>query len=79
MAMTRRAIQAVAATGVTSITGRAAAQAGTWKISHHISQSTAQWIVALPLSNWVLLVIVLGFFLPPVSIILMTRRYSWRR
>ena len=44
----------------------------------HISQSTAQWIVALQLSKWVLLaailllVIVLGFFLPPVSIILMT-------
>ena len=44
----------------------------------HISQSTAQWIVALHLSRWVLLavillfVVVLGFFLPPVSIILMT-------
>jgi tripartite ATP-independent transporter DctM subunit len=44
----------------------------------HISQSTAQWIVALALSRWVLLaaillfVVVLGFFLPPVSIILMT-------
>lgn len=44
----------------------------------HISQSAAQWIVALQLSKWVLLsvilvlVIVLGFFLPPVSIILMT-------
>jgi tripartite ATP-independent transporter DctM subunit len=44
----------------------------------HISQSTAQWIVSLGLSRWVLLavillmVIVLGFFLPPVSIILMT-------
>src|SRR5262249_28371486 len=44
----------------------------------HISQSTAQWIVSLELSRWVLLtaillmVIVLGFFLPPVSIILMT-------
>ena len=44
----------------------------------HISQSAAQWIVALHLSKWVLLaaillmVIVLGFFLPPVSIILMT-------
>jgi tripartite ATP-independent transporter DctM subunit len=44
----------------------------------HISQSAAQWIVALQLSRWVLLaaillmVIVLGFFLPPVSIILMT-------
>jgi C4-dicarboxylate transporter, DctM subunit len=44
----------------------------------HISQSTAEWIVALNLSRWVLLtailvmVVVLGFFLPPVSIILMT-------
>jgi tripartite ATP-independent transporter DctM subunit len=44
----------------------------------HISQSTAQWIVDMQLSRWVLLaailfmVIVLGFFLPPVSIILMT-------
>jgi C4-dicarboxylate transporter DctM subunit len=44
----------------------------------HISQSTAEWIVSLTLSRWVLLtaillmVVVLGFFLPPVSIILMT-------
>jgi len=44
----------------------------------HISQSTAQWIVDEQLSRWVLLtaillmVVVLGFFLPPVSIILMT-------
>jgi C4-dicarboxylate transporter DctM subunit len=44
----------------------------------HISQSLAQWIVALQLSKWLLLaailalVVVLGFFLPPVSIILMT-------
>ena len=44
----------------------------------HISQSAAQWIVAMHLSKWLLLaavltmVIVLGFFLPPVSIILMT-------
>jgi len=44
----------------------------------HISQSAAEWIVAMQLSKWVLLaailifVIVLGFFLPPVSIILMT-------
>jgi C4-dicarboxylate transporter, DctM subunit len=44
----------------------------------HISQSTAQWIVSLQLSRWILLavlllfVVVLGFFLPPVSIILMT-------
>jgi TRAP-type C4-dicarboxylate transport system permease large subunit len=44
----------------------------------HISQSAAEWIVAMQLSRWVLLtaillfVVVLGFFLPPVSIILMT-------
>ena len=44
----------------------------------HISQSAAEWIVAMHLSKWALLatillfVIVLGFFLPPVSIILMT-------
>jgi tripartite ATP-independent transporter DctM subunit len=44
----------------------------------HISQSSAQWIVEAQLSRWVLLaaillmVVVLGFFLPPVSIILMT-------
>ena len=44
----------------------------------HISQSAAQWVVALHLSKWLLLavillmVIVFGFFLPPVSIILMT-------
>jgi C4-dicarboxylate transporter, DctM subunit len=44
----------------------------------HISQSAAEWIVSLHLSRWVLLatilvlVVVLGFFLPPVSIILMT-------
>jgi tripartite ATP-independent transporter DctM subunit len=44
----------------------------------HISQSTAEWIVDLHLSRWVLLtvillfVVVLGFFLPPVSIIVMT-------
>ncbi|MBV8031027.1 MAG: TRAP transporter large permease [Betaproteobacteria bacterium] len=44
----------------------------------HISQSAAEWIVSLHLSKWVLfaavvaLVVVLGFFLPPVSIILMT-------
>ncbi len=44
----------------------------------HISQSAAEWVVALHLSKWLLLtmillmVIVLGFFLPPVSIILMT-------
>ncbi|WP_029004686.1 TRAP transporter large permease [Azorhizobium doebereinerae] len=44
----------------------------------HISQGAAQAIVALQLSKWLLLatilllVVVLGFFLPPVSIILMT-------
>jgi len=46
--------------------------------SLHISQSAAQWVVDLHLSKWVLLsvillmVVVFGFFLPPVSIILMT-------
>jgi TRAP-type C4-dicarboxylate transport system permease large subunit len=44
----------------------------------HISQSAAAWIVSMHFSRWVLLasilvlVVVLGFFLPPVSIILMT-------
>ncbi|MCC0003986.1 MAG: TRAP transporter large permease [Methylobacteriaceae bacterium] len=44
----------------------------------HISQSAAESIVAMQPSKWVLLtailglVVVLGFFLPPVSIILMT-------
>ena len=44
----------------------------------HISQSVAQAIVDMQLSRWALLaailsmVVVLGFFLPPVSIILMT-------
>ncbi|RJF88698.1 TRAP transporter large permease [Oleomonas cavernae] len=44
----------------------------------HISQSAAQGIVAMELPRWGLLavilvfVVVLGFFLPPVSIILMT-------
>ncbi|HEX8612392.1 MAG TPA: TRAP transporter large permease [Telluria sp.] len=44
----------------------------------HISQSAAQWVVDMHLSRWVLLsvillmVVVFGFFLPPVSIILMT-------
>ncbi len=43
-----------------------------------ISQQAAAWIVSLGLSKWLLLsailgfVVVLGFFLPPVSIILMT-------
>ncbi len=43
-----------------------------------ISQQAAEWIVSLALSKWLLLsailvfVVVLGFFLPPVSIILMT-------
>ena len=44
----------------------------------HISQSAAGWIVGLQLGKWWLLaailflVVILGFFLPPVSIILMT-------
>ena len=44
----------------------------------HISQSAANWVVGMHLSKWLLLavillmVIVFGFFLPPVSIILMT-------
>ena len=44
----------------------------------HDSESAAQWVVDLHLSKWLLLavilgmVIVLGFFLPPVSIILIT-------
>jgi C4-dicarboxylate transporter, DctM subunit len=44
----------------------------------HLSQSAAEWIVALHLARWMLLiatlamVVALGFFLPPVSIILMT-------
>ena len=46
--------------------------------SLHISQSAAEGVVAMHLPKWILLavilgmVIVLGFFLPPVSIILMT-------
>jgi TRAP-type C4-dicarboxylate transport system permease large subunit len=46
--------------------------------SLQISQSSAAWLIGLGLSKWILLaailvfVIVLGFFLPPVSIILMT-------
>jgi TRAP-type C4-dicarboxylate transport system permease large subunit len=46
--------------------------------SLHISQSAAEGIVAMHLSKWMLLstilfmVLILGFFLPPVSIILMT-------
>ncbi len=44
----------------------------------HISQSAAVWLTSLGLSKWgllsavLLLIVVLGFFLPPVSIILMT-------
>jgi C4-dicarboxylate transporter DctM subunit len=44
----------------------------------HISQAAAQWIITLQLSRWALMavvllfVVVLGFFLPPVSVILMT-------
>src|SRR4029077_2793897 len=43
----------------------------------HISQSAAEWIGSLHLSRWVLLavillmVVVLGFFLPPGSILLL--------
>jgi len=43
----------------------------------HVTQSVAEWMTALPLSKWVfffwvnVLLIVLGFFLPPVAIILM--------
>ncbi len=43
----------------------------------HVTQSTAEWLIALPLSKWAfffwvnVLLIVLGFFLPPVAIILM--------
>jgi tripartite ATP-independent transporter DctM subunit len=46
--------------------------------SLHISQSAAEGVVAMHLPKWILLaailamVVVLGFFLPPVSIILMT-------
>jgi len=44
----------------------------------HISQSAALWLTSIGLSKWSLLtgvllfIVVLGFFLPPVSIILMT-------
>ncbi len=44
----------------------------------HISQSAAQWVVDMHLSRWLLVTVILvmvigfGFFLPPVSIILMT-------
>jgi C4-dicarboxylate transporter, DctM subunit len=44
----------------------------------HISQGAAAWLVSLSLSKWQLLgavllfVMILGFFLPPVSIIVMT-------
>jgi len=43
----------------------------------HITQSLTEWLVGLPLSKWEylfwinVLLIVLGFFLPPVAIILM--------
>jgi C4-dicarboxylate transporter, DctM subunit len=50
----------------------------TYVMSHlHVTQSTAEWLIALPLSKWAfffwvnVLLIVLGFFLPPVAIILM--------
>ncbi len=44
----------------------------------HISQSAAVWLTSLGLSKWgllsavLVLIVLLGFFLPPVSIILMT-------
>lgn len=44
----------------------------------HISQAAAEWIIGMQLGKWALLtmillfVVILGFFLPPVSIILMT-------
>lgn len=44
----------------------------------HLSQSAAQWIIEMHLSHWALLgavllfVVGLGFFVPPVSVILMT-------
>ena len=43
----------------------------------HITQEVAQWLVGLPLGKWAfffgvnVLLVVLGFFLPPVAIILM--------
>jgi len=43
----------------------------------HVTQSVAEWLALLPLSKWAfffwvnVLLIVLGFFLPPVAIILM--------
>ena len=43
----------------------------------HITQSAAEWMVAIPMSKWAylfwvnILLLVLGFFLPPVAIILM--------
>jgi tripartite ATP-independent transporter DctM subunit len=50
----------------------------TYVMSHlHVTQSAAEWLTALPLSKWAfffwvnVLLVVLGFFLPPVAIILM--------
>lgn len=43
----------------------------------HVTQEVAQWLVGLPLGKWAfffwanILLVVLGFFLPPVAIILM--------
>ncbi len=43
----------------------------------HISQSATEWLVSLPMSKWEylfwvnVLLVILGFFLPPVAIILM--------
>jgi tripartite ATP-independent transporter DctM subunit len=43
----------------------------------HITQSAAEWMVTIPMSKWAylfwvnVLLLILGFFLPPVAIILM--------
>jgi C4-dicarboxylate transporter, DctM subunit len=43
----------------------------------HITQSAAEWMVSIPMSKWAylfwvnILLLILGFFLPPVAIILM--------
>ena len=49
----------------------------TYVISYlHVTQSAAEWLIALPLSKWAfffwvnMLFVVLGFFLPPVAITL---------
>jgi len=50
----------------------------TWVMSNlNITQSAAQWLVSLPIDKWTfffgvcVLLLILGFFLPPVAIILM--------